>query len=174
MKIVSTVLYRAHFPDKVMLSSRYPTCDLILTGDDFDYWRGMEELWGTDATLVNVEHDMEFSDHLVAELLDCPHPLCSYAYQCHIPRTFWAHYLDGRGMSGTNVPEGAEWAAWSAIGFCKIAPEIRTRPLAQNRWIAVESSVNTSLRKPWHLHWPAIAHYHPNAETPATTPPPSS
>lgn len=116
--------------------------------------------WLDGRPLVNIEHDMECSQSLVDELLACPHPLCTHAYQMHIPRDYWAHSHDRDGMDGFWIAEGEEWATYSAIGFCKIAPEARVRPLERDSWRGVEMQVNRAVEGRWHVHWPEVAHHH--------------
>lgn len=128
--------------------------------DGLGYWRGLSALWDSPDTIVNVEWDMEFSPALVDALLACPHPLCTHAYQMHIPRTYYAHSARRDGMDGFWLGKGVEWAAYSAIGFCKIAPQARVRPLARDVWRGVEMQVNAATDGPFHVHWPAIRHYH--------------
>lgn len=139
-------------------------------GDEYGYWAAMARAWGSPEVLVNLEHDMQYSDTLARELLDCPHPCCTHAYRMHTGRygDYWAHSHDGLcGMDGHWVTEGAEWAAYSAIGFCKIVPEVRTVPLERCQWRHVEHVVNSAIwratgavRDRWHVHWPGVEHYH--------------
>lgn len=154
-------VYTARLPGEAYKPSRYVATG-VTCEDPFDYWRGMAVLWDLPVTLVNVEHDMEFSDELVAELLDCPHPRCSHAYQCDMSRTnrVWVHSYDGHGMAGTWVREGEEWAAYSAIGFCKLTAEARSLPLGRAPWQGLERSVNDAAPGAWHIHWPGVQHYH--------------
>lgn len=136
--------------------------------DDFDYWESIVRIWVEPATIINVEHDMQYSDGLARELAECPYPCCTHAYQMHTPREYWAHSHDGLcGMDGHWVTEGTEWAAYSAIGFCKIAPEARGQLPERCRWQHVEHAVNTAVRQhagliraAWHVHWPGVEHYH--------------
>jgi hypothetical protein len=129
--------------------------------DDYDYWRGFERKWTADDVIVNVEHDMECSGRLLADLLACPHSLCTHAYLMHIPKTHFAHSTRADAMDGFWIGEGEEWAAYSGIGFCKIAREARTRPLGRMTvWRGVELAVNNATTGPWHVHWPAIEHHH--------------
>lgn len=141
--------------------------------DEWDYWRGLAVLWDGPRTVVNVEHDMEFSDALVADLLDCPHPLCTHAYRMYLPTEHYAHNVS---LSGWHPPidnisqytargicwigPEDEWADFSAIGFCKIAPEARASSLRRDAWMGVELSVNAAVNCRWHVHWPEVAHYH--------------
>lgn len=165
---MATVVYAARLPDEPPRASSLrvvaPACN-----DPWVYWQGFVDIWPHDGPIINVEHDMEYSDTLAGELLACPHPRCSWAYQCHNPRTFWAHSHEGRGMSGAWVAAGTEWAAYSAIGFCKIAAEARDpeRPPSRATWQGVEGSVNAVLPGAWHLHWrevdgvlKGVEHYH--------------
>lgn len=135
--------------------------------DSYEYWRGLSALWDTDHSIVNIEHDMEVSVGLVAGLLSCPRPLCSHAYRMHVPRDYWAHghwpESEGERLVGSGInwiDEGDPFAGYSAIGFCKITPEARIAPLERVDWRGCELAVNHAVRGPWHIHWPAINHYH--------------
>jgi hypothetical protein len=137
--------------------------------DDLDYWRGMAACWDHDETIVNLEHDLEITDGHVQALLDCPHPLCSWAYACHWATTHLSHdvYAAGTGArDAARQPEpdyvrgGEEWAAWSAIGLIKLTPRARTAPLRQEPWSALELAVHDAVSRPWHMHWPPITHHH--------------
>ena len=132
----------------------------ISRSDEYEYWRSFAALWRRDATIVNVEWDMEFSLELVSALLGCPHPLCAHAYQMHVPRNYYAHSHNADGIGGHWIAKGEEWAAYSAIGFCKITPEVRRRPLAREMWRLVEQEVNRAVVGRWHIHWPEVSHYH--------------
>lgn len=122
--------------------------------------------WASNRVLVNIEHDMECSRELVAELLTCRHPLCTHAYRMYLPRTYWAHgrvtdyRLRETGEGIQWAAEGQEWADWSAIGFCKVGPEARVAPLARTEWSGVETAVNLAVGERWHIHWPGVEHYH--------------
>lgn len=132
--------------------------------DEYEYWRGFARAWAASAVIVNVEHDMQYTPALAAELLHCPHPLCSHAYQMHIPRDYYAHSHNRDGMDGFWIGHGKEWAVYSAIGFCKITPEARIGPLERDTWRGVEWRVNAATQGLWHIHWgpdgEGIEHYH--------------
>lgn len=142
-------------------SAKHPVRPALCRGDS-DYWHALSALWETDWTIVNVEHDIEVIDAHLDELLACPHPLCSWAYECHFASTGraegiiaagtgdWAHHLQG----------GEEWADWSAIGLVKITARARTGPLAYRHWQQLERSVHNAVQRPWHVHWPLIPHHH--------------
>lgn len=136
-------------------STRYPTATIRCV-TDFDYWDGLTAAWDTPV-LVNIERDMEVTDDLITQLVDCPHPLCAYPYLvCPGATPVYAHRADG--LIGT--PD-IEWADWAAPGFCKIsAPGRAGRLLPRHPWWGVEESINASIKTRWHLHWPAIAHFH--------------
>lgn len=154
---------------------------------DFSYANGIVRVWWAPETLVLVEHDMEFSDELVAGLLSCPRPLCSYPYFIWAHDRGW-HYAQARGAN-RRIVEGEEWADHSSIGFCKITEQARVSPMMTVGWKMVENVVHHALggrvievdphhisgdkpdplmvleiRPPtagrWHIHWPAIAHHH--------------
>lgn len=145
---------------------------------EFDYCTGLQRVWMTDKLLVNVEHDMEYSDELVDELIACPHPICAYAYQ--VFPTALGHYIycattveignDNPALSNPHwIEEGDEWAIWSSIGFCKIDATARVKPLDRLFWQWIEHSINRVVGTyknaggagwSWHIHWPSIQHHH--------------
>ena len=136
-----------------------------LCEDEFDYWSALDVVWPSDATIVNVEHDMDVRDEHIAALLDCPHPLCSWAYCCHWASTGLSHDVIAAGSgardSDTNpdpdyLQGGEEWAAWSAIGLVKIAAEARIGQLRRERWNKLELSVHDAVKRPWHMHGNAV------------------
>lgn len=142
----------------------------ILRGE-LDYWRALNAHWASDRTLINVEHDMEFSDELVRGLVECPHPLCTYPYRCYLRDR--EYYVYTPTVDGWWVEEGTEWADTSTLGFCKIAPEARTRPLRRIIWKFLEHSMCAAVtgfsqvepdpvanRRAWHVHWPEVRHFH--------------
>ena len=129
----------------------------------YDYWRGLAKAWATDETVLNVEHDIELYDADIDDLLDCPHPLCTRAYECHwittsLPRDVFPMGHDRYQTDFTE--EGTEWANWSAIGCIKVAPEARSRVLLMARWQNVEMAVEETITPPWHVHWPPLKHHH--------------
>lgn len=139
--------------------------------NEYDYWESIARIWGEPVPIVNVEHDNEYSDELARLLVECPHPRCAYAYRMHLVqgmrREYWAFSVDGLCGLGHWGSVGDEWAAWSGIGFCKISPVARGPLPARVPWPMVEQEVNYALRNHaglihgcWHIHWPAIEHYH--------------
>ena len=134
--------------------------------DEFDYWVGVAAWWDSDRTLVLVEHDIQVSDEHITELLACPHPLDSWAYRCHWISTGVAGGViaAGTGERGTDwhpapgfLTGGEEWAAWSAIGLVKIAPEARIgRVLRRETWNRLELAVHDAVKRPWHMHGNAV------------------
>lgn len=176
--VVSTYLE----DEKPFSSDKYDILPVQCVGE-FDYWRGVSSVWQRDLTVVNVERDMEFSDELVAGLLSCPHPLCAYPYQVFpttLGRFIYCATTDG---PGCNRPprwvEGPadEWAAWSSIGFCKMTPEVQTKPLDKQFWQYFEHCINRvttattqvghrAIRTLWHLHWPEVKHHHDYEKVP--------
>ena len=139
---------------------------------EFDYCHGLQEVWMTDKTMVNIEHDMEFSDDLVSGLVDCPEPLCAYAYQVYptkLQRYIYCATTVKPDGTVSWMNKGEEWALWSSIGFCKIDPIARVKPLDRLFWQWIEHSINRSVGKymnaggaglDWHIHWPEIQHHH--------------
>jgi hypothetical protein len=137
---------------------------------DFDYWQAFADRWDDqELVLVGVEHDMDASDKHIAALLACPEPLCSWAYCVHWASTGLPYDVIAAGM-GARDPEtnpdpehlqgGEEWAAWSAIGLCKIAPEARIAPLRREPWQRLELAVHDAVKRPWHMHGPPVDHWH--------------
>jgi hypothetical protein len=128
-----------------------------------DYWAGVAAWWESDRTIINVEHDMECSDELIEGLLDCPEPMCSWAYWLSIPSggPHWAHRTGLKPpCGGIWVETGDEWADYGGIGFCKITPEARVRPLPEQTWQFVDIAVAEATDLQWHLHWPTVEHFH--------------
>lgn len=166
---MSHVIYAARLEGEDRLGSSLPVHHTVCV-NNFAYGDGLHELWPQEVTIVNVEHDMEFSDALAQQLLECPHSLCTHAYQMHIPRDYYAHGWLPRekGLASQAscirwIRPTEEWVDYSAVGFCKIAPEARQRhELAEDiPWMAVEPEVNAAVAGLlWHVHWPEIEHYH--------------
>lgn len=152
-----------HFRSRVA-----PTVPIVCAGE-FDYWYGLNAVWGTGRTLVNVEHDIAATDDHVRALVGCPHPLCSWAYECH-----WASTGQPRSLIAAGALErdpvshqardylrgGETWAAWSSIGLVKVTRAARTGSLRRESWQRVELAVADAVRGPWHMHWPLVAHHH--------------
>lgn len=141
----------------------------VCCSDPFDYWGGLASVWEWDATLVNVEHDIELTDAHVAALIACPHDLCSWAYRCHWQITHIAGGVIAAGAGARDAamqPDayylqgGEEWAVWSAIGLVKITAAARVEPLERAPWNQLELAVEAAVRGPWHMHWPPINHWH--------------
>lgn len=176
--VVSTFL-----PDEAPKESdRYGVLGVECVGE-FCYWKGLSSVWEKGLTVVNVERDMEFSDELVAGLVDCPHPLCAYPYKVfptQLKRFIYCATTDGphcnnppRWLTGPSD----EWACWSSIGFAKFSPQVQTKPLDKMFWKWFEHSINrvvsattqvgalaTSTR--WHIHWPEVKHFHDYGQVP--------
>jgi hypothetical protein len=171
------IVLAAHLPDRpVHTSDLFKVLDLEV-GDDLRYSNGLASLWGTNKTIVNVEQDMQFSDELVAELVECPEPLCAYPYQVY-PTAKGKFIYCGT----TDAPEPGDkdprWlkgpddtrSVWHSIGFCKITPQARVKPIDRMFWKWLEHAVNRVVCREagltWHVHWPEIRHYHNYLETP--------
>jgi hypothetical protein len=162
--VASHLLGEGHFQ-----SERFEVVPVECVGDT-DYSRGLQAVWGTDATIVNVEHDHECSDLLIRQLLDCLHPLCTHAYKLYMASTGGLpHYAqrDGGPNYGQWITEGMEWCGFTGIGFCKITPQARVRPLVESPWQTVDCEVTKATDGPWHVHWQegkngptSIEHYH--------------
>ena len=148
--------------DAPLSSEAYPVADVVCDDLVFGYWEGLNELWDSDRTLINIEHDMEYSDLLVAELLSCPHPTCAYPY---IVRPFgWPGKTYSASYGSLWVTADMPYASFSSIGFCKVTAEARRgSTLERAIWSKVEASIHiavTQNKRLWHLHWPAVTHHH--------------
>lgn len=163
------LLIASYLPGEGHLDSERFEVRPVLCEDEFSYWRGLAAGWGSDRALVNVEHDIEWSDEHIAALLDCPEPLCSWAYRCHWASTGIDGGVIAAGTGARDIARhpdayylqgGEEWAAWSAIGLVKIAPEARVGPLRREPWNMLELAVEDAVRGPWHTHWPEVPHHH--------------
>lgn len=153
------ILLSSHLPGEQPVSSEQYEVTPIECVAITDYWQGVASYWESDETIVNVEHDMEYSDRLVAELLDCPEPLCSHAYRVFLARYVrweWAAWDAGLQYIST----GQEVSEQASIGFCKITSAARVAPLTRSTWKLLEVDLNKAVRGPWHIHWPAIKHLH--------------
>ena len=187
----SVLVVSSHLADEhPKRSDRYEVFPVECDGT-FGYADGLIEAWSTQNTLVLVEHDMEFSDELVSELASCPEPLCAFPYLIWSRHNGW-HYAQAVGAN-RRLELGDEWADHSSIGFAKITPEARAKPLMRLWWWMVENAVHHALggsvieddphhiyngepdptlvrdiRPPtagrWHIHWPHIEHHHPYPE----------
>lgn len=143
------------------VSQRFDVVPVLCVGD-FDYSRGLASAWATGKTVVNVEHDLEVSDDLIAALVDCPEPLCSWAYLVYPVSGIHdgPAYPFTAGNPGPWIREGEQWADWAAPGFIKVRPDARTGPLPEKHWLGVEAATNFHTPGRWHIHWPAVEHHH--------------
>jgi hypothetical protein len=147
--------------DEPLTSTSYEVHDFECRGK-YDYWAGLASVWARGRTVVNVEHDMPFSDDMVEELLSCDSELCAYPYVVRPGRarcyTFSAS--NGRGWLKGDEP----FATFSAIGFAKIAASAQEGTnLERCRWGMVEGKVHLAVashKRVWHIHWPEIPHGH--------------
>lgn len=159
---MSVVVVCSHLPGEGFFTAPdHPTMPVLCESDD-DYWRGLASVWDSDTTIVNVEHDIEATGAHVAELVACPHPLCSWTYELHWASTgLAAATLAQQDEHGQPAGSGARWAARSGLGLVKIAPAARTGVLRREPWHRLDSeSVRAAVRGPWHLHRPLVAHHH--------------
>lgn len=149
-------------PEDAPLKSAYPVHDVVCHDPLFGYWEGLEAVWASDRTLVNVEHDMEFSDDLVHELLSCPHDRCAYPYK--VMPFGWPGKTWGASYGSLWATEENPYASFSSIGFCKLTASAREgSTLTRAIWDKLEGHVHVAAirdRGLWHLHWPAIEHFH--------------
>ena len=162
-------------PGETPLSSGIARVSPVVCEHDFSYWAGLNEAWCSDETIINVEHDMIYSDELAQDLLDCPEPACMYPYKVFptaLQRYIYCATTDAPGdMKGDHPSDlrwvegpADTWAAWASIGFAKLAPEVRIQPLDRMWWSWLEHCVNRVLDASgnhWHLHWsPEDLHLH--------------
>lgn len=158
-----TIILASHLPGAGHFESERFMVDPIECSEPEDYWRGVAEWWDSYDVLINVEHDMQVSDDLIGALLDCPEPLCTYAYWLG-PSSGGPHWAHRTGRQppcgGVWIEEGDEWADFGGIGFCKIAPEVRVRALPEQTWQFVDIAVFASVQRQVHVHWPAVRHDH--------------
>lgn len=155
----------SHLPGEGHFRSEHFRVVPVCCVGEFDYHAALAAVWESDETIVNVEHDIEVSDEHVEALIDCPEPLCSWAYHCHWASTGLPHDViaagTGRRDPHTNpdpdcLTGGEEWANWSAIGLVKIAPEARIGPLRREPWQRLELSIHDAVKRPWHMHGNAV------------------
>jgi hypothetical protein len=136
-----------------------------------NYWEGVAEWWDSDRVIVNLEHDVECSDELIQTLLDCDCAFGTWAYWLGIPSggPHWAHRTGKQPpCGGAWIETGDEWADFGGIGFCKIEPSARVRPLWEPKddddepptWQEVDIAVFASVHQQVHVHWPAVEHLH--------------
>lgn len=164
-----TVLIASHLPGEGHFHSSRFSIEPVRCEGPFDYWEGLAKYWDSDLTIVNLEHDLEVSDEHAQALIDCPHPACSWAYLVHWASTGLRSDViaagHGRRDPHSNpdpefIREGEEWAAWSAIGLVKLTAEARIGSLRREPWQRLELSVHDAVKRPWHMHWPAVPHHH--------------
>jgi hypothetical protein len=167
--VTDAVVVCSHLPGEGHFHSERFRVAAVVCEDDYAYWRGLHEHWDSPATICNAEHDMEFGDEHIATLLDCPYPLCSWAYHGHWISTHLPGPVVAAGAGARDVAShpdayylqgGEECAAWSAIGLVKVTPRARTGPLRREPWNTLELAVNDAVRGPWHMHWPPVIHHH--------------
>lgn len=166
---MTAVVVCSHLPGEGHFRSERFSVHPVECRDDLDYWRGLLQHWDGDVTIINIEHDMDAADEHVQALIDCPHPLCSWAYRCNWASTGILGGVIAAGLGardGDSNPDpgylqgGEEWAAWSAIGLVKITAEARVGPLHPEIWQRLELSIHDAVRGPFHMHWPLVPHHH--------------
>lgn len=143
-------------------SERFEVAEVACEAD-YDYWRALAAAWDTPRTLVIVEHDMECSDDLIGQIVACKHRKCSWAYLLYWASTHQPpHYAHRNGgpAAGRWVSEGEEWATFGGIGLCKLTSETRVFGLTESHWSLLDTQVSACSVGNWHLHWPAVEHYH--------------
>ena len=162
---MTVVVVASYLPGEEPFSSERFHVRQVECQGDFDYSHGLAEAWVSDATVVNVEHDLEVSDTLIQNLIDCPEPLCAQTYPLYAASgahgtTDGPIYPYTATNPGAWVSEGTEWAEWAAPGFIKVTPDARVNPFPEKHWLTVEHATNYLTRGPWHLHWPPVEHHH--------------
>jgi hypothetical protein len=139
--------------------------------ESLDYYNGVLPWWSTSRTICIVEHDMQVDDDLIQQLLDCPEPFCSWSYWLGLPSggPHWAHRTGLKPpCGGVWIETGDEWADFGGIGFCKIEPSARVRPLEETDWTGVDCAVSRATDCRVHVHWKrdeggqcvGVEHYH--------------
>lgn len=162
MPVPGVLVVASHLPGEVPFSSgRWEVRPVECVGD-FDYSRGLAAAWATGVTVVNVEHDLQVDDDLIAALVDCEHGLCAQTYLVHPV----SGIHDGPAFPfvehnpGPWVRYGTEWADWAAPGFIKVRADARHGPFPEKHWLSVEQATNHLVTGRWHLHWPPVEHRH--------------
>lgn len=151
-----TVVLASHLPGASHFESRQFEVVPIRCEDPLDYYRGVLAWWETDRTIILVEHDVECSDELIQQLLDCDCMLGSWAYWLGIPSggPHWAHRTGKKPpCGGVWIETGDDWADYGGVGFCKITPQARVRPLPEQTWQFVDIAVAEATDLRWHIHW---------------------
>ena len=143
----------SYLPDEGHYQSQLYKTVSVLCDTDTAYWRGIADHWEQPLSIVNIEHDIEWTDAQISELLDCKYDACSFVYKCHWATTQQPNGSYAATIDGRFIAPGDEWADWSAIGFIKIAPAARIAPLREVVWNRVEDAIDEAVQKPWHMHW---------------------
>ena len=167
--VVSVYVPEVHVPYS---SEEYPVLQVPVRGEDkYRYHQALNPWWDTRTTIVNVEHDMQCNDKLIADLLECRESNCTHAYKIYNPSVVNISTGKVTNLQGpkqpyfaqfskhTPIQEGDEWADYSGIGLCKLGGT-RDHILRATPWWQVEYEVNKSVPM-WHVHWPIVEHYHP-------------
>jgi hypothetical protein len=150
------VVLASHLPDEPIFESQRFEVVPICCEDPLDYHAGVARWWDSDRTIINVEHDHEVSDDLIQQLLDCDCALGTWAYWLGIPSggPHWAHRTGKQPpCGGVWIETGDEWADFGGIGFCKIEPSARVRPLPEQTWQFVDIAVFQAVDERVHVHW---------------------
>lgn len=170
---MAVVVVSSYLPlrEETTATSRYPVHPVKCL-DELDYMEGVAAAWATDNTIVNIEHDLQYDDKLIDDLVNCPEPACAYPYLIHhhpLKAPFYCCAIGNRAKGWASfwvtcawVTPDDEWADFAAPGFIKVTPEART-PIVDldAHWQHVEFVINDHVTTRWHLHWPAVEHYHP-------------
>ena len=159
------IVVASYLPGETPFTSERFTVQPVLCVNDFDYSHGLGEVWASSKIVVNVEHDLEVSDDIIARLVDCVEPLCAQTYPLYAASGSHGTehgpiYPYCASNPGPWVAEGDECAEWAAPGFIKVTPSARTGPLPEKHWLTVEAATNFHTPGRWHLHWPPVQHDH--------------
>ena len=145
-------------------SNRFPVWRIPCV-DDLSYYKGLQSVWDDPFVLVNVEHDCLVDDDIVQSLLDCKFKMCTVAHSLFWPSTHRpepqyaqrhnppANCKRENLYLGTPIERGQEWCDFTAIGCCKMHPEVRVGALAESHWSHVDISVTAACSGRWHVHW---------------------
>jgi hypothetical protein len=144
--------------------------DVEISGVDvLDYAKALDKALLEQTDLLVVEQDMAFSDEQVAELEECKHPLCVFAYYVGntregriAPELAHRYLADGTEVP---IPNGARLADRVSLGFARMKPEafkgvIATPVVPRVHYRDLAWCLSVRLAQPWHVHWPAMAHHH--------------
>ena len=101
----------------------------------------------TAATIVHMDNDCEVHEHHIADLLDCPHPLCTWQFHLH-----WASGCYPSKL--IQEDDGTGFSDYSPMGLVKIRAEARILWQMPHHWRDTEMAMCACVTGRWHLHGP--------------------